>query len=138
MSKVTSKLQVTIPKALAVKYGIRPGDEVRWEEIHRGAVMVRASPGPLSPGAPAPGAMGGEGLVAEGVAAPALGRRGFLTARDLTLAERLAVFDAQTRRITHPEEVERAQERERARRRKVEKERGWSREDLYGDRGCPR
>jgi AbrB family looped-hinge helix DNA binding protein len=30
MSKVTSKLQVTIPKAVAAKYGIRPGDEVDW------------------------------------------------------------------------------------------------------------
>ena len=31
MSKVTSKLQLTLPKALAVKYGIRPGDDVRFE-----------------------------------------------------------------------------------------------------------
>ncbi len=30
-SKVTSKLQVTIPKALANRYGIRPGDEIGWE-----------------------------------------------------------------------------------------------------------
>lgn len=30
-SKVTSKLQVTIPKALADRYGIRPGDEIVWE-----------------------------------------------------------------------------------------------------------
>jgi bifunctional DNA-binding transcriptional regulator/antitoxin component of YhaV-PrlF toxin-antitoxin module len=28
MAKVTSKLQLTIPKLLAVKYEIRPGDEV--------------------------------------------------------------------------------------------------------------
>jgi bifunctional DNA-binding transcriptional regulator/antitoxin component of YhaV-PrlF toxin-antitoxin module len=28
MAKVTSKLQFTIPKALAVAYGIRPGDEI--------------------------------------------------------------------------------------------------------------
>jgi bifunctional DNA-binding transcriptional regulator/antitoxin component of YhaV-PrlF toxin-antitoxin module len=27
---VTSKLQVTIPKALAVEYGIEPGDDVEW------------------------------------------------------------------------------------------------------------
>ena len=32
MSKVTSKLQVTVPKTLAVRYGIRPGDEIRFEE----------------------------------------------------------------------------------------------------------
>jgi bifunctional DNA-binding transcriptional regulator/antitoxin component of YhaV-PrlF toxin-antitoxin module len=30
MSKVTSKLQVTIPKALATRYGIAAGDEVQW------------------------------------------------------------------------------------------------------------
>jgi AbrB family looped-hinge helix DNA binding protein len=30
MSKVTSKLQVTIPKALANQYGIEPGDEIDW------------------------------------------------------------------------------------------------------------
>ena len=32
MAKVTSKLQVTVPKALAVRYGIQPGDEIRFEE----------------------------------------------------------------------------------------------------------
>ena len=31
MAKVTSKLQVTIPKALADRYGLRPGDEIDWE-----------------------------------------------------------------------------------------------------------
>lgn len=30
MAKVTSKLQVTIPKKLANEYHIRPGDEVEW------------------------------------------------------------------------------------------------------------
>lgn len=30
MSKVTSKLQVTIPKQVADQYGIRPGDDVDW------------------------------------------------------------------------------------------------------------
>ena len=32
MSKVTSKLQVTVPKALAERYGIRPGDDIQFEE----------------------------------------------------------------------------------------------------------
>ncbi len=32
MSKVTSKLQVTIPKAIATRLGIRPGDEIQWHE----------------------------------------------------------------------------------------------------------
>ena len=31
MAKVTSKLQVTVPKAVAESYGIRPGDEIAWE-----------------------------------------------------------------------------------------------------------
>ena len=31
MAKVTSKLQVTLPKALADQYGICPGDEIDWE-----------------------------------------------------------------------------------------------------------
>ncbi len=30
MAKVTSKLQVTIPKAIADRYGIRPGDDLTW------------------------------------------------------------------------------------------------------------
>jgi AbrB family looped-hinge helix DNA binding protein len=30
MAKVTSKLQVTVPKAVAERYGIRPGDEIEW------------------------------------------------------------------------------------------------------------
>ena len=31
MAKVTSKLQVTIPKAIAREYGIEPGDEIDFE-----------------------------------------------------------------------------------------------------------
>jgi AbrB family looped-hinge helix DNA binding protein len=30
MAKVTSKLQLTVPKALASQYGIRPGDRVEF------------------------------------------------------------------------------------------------------------
>ena len=30
MAKVTSKLQVTLPKAIAVAHGIKPGDEIEW------------------------------------------------------------------------------------------------------------
>jgi len=30
MSRVTSKLQVTVPKVIAERYGIRPGDEIEW------------------------------------------------------------------------------------------------------------
>jgi AbrB family looped-hinge helix DNA binding protein len=31
MTKVTSKLQVTLPKAVAKQLGINPGDEIDWE-----------------------------------------------------------------------------------------------------------
>ncbi len=31
MAKVTSKLQVTVPKVLAERYAIEPGDEIEWE-----------------------------------------------------------------------------------------------------------
>jgi len=31
MSKVTSKLQVTIPKAIADQYDIKPGDEIEFQ-----------------------------------------------------------------------------------------------------------
>jgi AbrB family looped-hinge helix DNA binding protein len=30
MPKVTSKLQLTVPKAIADQYGIHPGDELEW------------------------------------------------------------------------------------------------------------
>ena len=30
MAKVTSKLQLTVPKAIAERYGIRPGDNLEW------------------------------------------------------------------------------------------------------------
>lgn len=30
MPKVTSKLQLTVPKVVADQYGIRPGDELEW------------------------------------------------------------------------------------------------------------
>jgi AbrB family looped-hinge helix DNA binding protein len=30
VSRVTSKLQVTVPKVIAERYGIRPGDEIDW------------------------------------------------------------------------------------------------------------
>jgi AbrB family looped-hinge helix DNA binding protein len=32
MAKVTSKLQVTIPKVLAKRHNIEPGDEVEWKD----------------------------------------------------------------------------------------------------------
>ena len=31
MSKVTSKLQITLPKSIATRFHIKPGDEIQWE-----------------------------------------------------------------------------------------------------------
>jgi AbrB family looped-hinge helix DNA binding protein len=45
MARVTSKLQVTIPKAVADRYGIRPGDEIEWVPAGEGIrVMPAARP----------------------------------------------------------------------------------------------
>ena len=45
MSKVTSKLQVTVSKALAERYGIRPGDDIRFEGAGEVMRVVPASAG---------------------------------------------------------------------------------------------
>ena len=43
MSKVSSKLQVTVPKAIAERYGIRPGDDIRFEEAGESVRVVPAN-----------------------------------------------------------------------------------------------
>ena len=43
MSKVTSKLQVTIPKVIAEQYGIKPGDEIEF--VPAGEVIRVVPPG---------------------------------------------------------------------------------------------
>jgi len=48
MSKVTSKLQVTLPKALADRFGIRPGDEIEWEAAGE---VIRVLPPGAAPAA---------------------------------------------------------------------------------------
>ena len=96
MSKVTTKLQVTIPKVIAEQLRIRPGDEVRWEVLARGALMV-----------------------AETAVRPRL-----------SPSERAALFR---------EMVRRQMERQRGRKWKRTKDRGWTRADLYEPpRGLPR
>lgn len=47
MSKVTSKLQVTIPKKVAEQYGIRPGDQVEF--VAAGEVIRVVPPGKEPP-----------------------------------------------------------------------------------------
>jgi AbrB family looped-hinge helix DNA binding protein len=103
--KVTSKLQLTVPKAIADQYGIRPGDELEWipaGESIRVELMRKAKSG-----------------------------------RELSAKERLALFDANTKWL---DELQAHELREaRAKGTRVTREtRGWTREDLYEDRGFPR
>ena len=43
MARVTSKLQVTIPKAIAVRYGIAPGTDLEWLEAGEAIRVVPPS-----------------------------------------------------------------------------------------------
>ena len=47
MAKVTSKLQVTVPKAIADQYGIHPGDEIEW--VPAGDTIRVVPPGRRAP-----------------------------------------------------------------------------------------
>jgi AbrB family looped-hinge helix DNA binding protein len=105
MGKVTSKLQLTVPKAIADQYGIRPGDELEW--------------------IPA-----GESIRVELVRKARAGQQ-------LTTEERLALFDANTKWL---DELQADQLKEaKAKGTRVTREtRGWTREEIYEDRGFPR
>jgi AbrB family looped-hinge helix DNA binding protein len=48
MAKVTSKLQVTVPKLIAEQYGIRPGDEIDWVAAGDVIRVVPSRPEPES------------------------------------------------------------------------------------------
>ena len=103
---MTSKLQLTVPKVIADKYGIRPGDALEW--------------------IPA-----GDSIRVE------LLRRKATAGQELTTEEKLALFDDNMAR------VDRLQERELkeavAKGTRITREnRGWTREELYEDRGFPR
>jgi AbrB family looped-hinge helix DNA binding protein len=88
MSKVTSKLQVTIPKAIADRHGVRPGDEVRFVSAGDTIRLEQSH-----------------------------------SAKSLSIAERLRLFDAATRR---------QRKRDAAWGRiPTPKDRGWTREELY-------
>jgi bifunctional DNA-binding transcriptional regulator/antitoxin component of YhaV-PrlF toxin-antitoxin module len=50
VAKVTSKLQVTVPKALAARYRLEPGAEVEWEA---GGDAIRLVPAGRRRGDPA-------------------------------------------------------------------------------------
>jgi bifunctional DNA-binding transcriptional regulator/antitoxin component of YhaV-PrlF toxin-antitoxin module len=48
VAKVTSKLQVTVPKALAVQHGIRPGDEIEWSSAGSALRVAPVQPRPAA------------------------------------------------------------------------------------------
>ncbi|HWZ79987.1 MAG TPA: AbrB/MazE/SpoVT family DNA-binding domain-containing protein [Candidatus Sulfotelmatobacter sp.] len=105
MPKVTSKLQLTVPKVIAEKYGIRPGDELEWTPA-------------------------GESIRVRRV------KNNEPTA-DLNIEERLALFDENSKWLDElqAEELRHWKSNER---RITRENRGWTREELYGDRGLPR
>lgn len=51
MSKVTHRLQVTIPGQVADRYGIRPGDDVEWHPAGA-SIQIVLRRGPVSPFSP--------------------------------------------------------------------------------------
>lgn len=106
MARVTSKLQLTVPKVIADQYGIRPGDELEW--------------------IPA-----GESIRVE------LVRRKAKAGQELSTEERLALFDANMARIDQLQARE-LKEAEARGERITRENRGWTREELYEDRGFPR
>src|SRR5438132_1657324 len=98
MSKVTSKLQVTIPKRVADQYGIKPGTEVEFEPAGQAVRMRIVREGEIDPDR-----------------AAALAR----------FKADEAYWDERFRKMREdgllPDEPP--------------KDRGWTREELYGDRG---
>ena len=104
MPKVTSKLQLTVPKKIADQYGIHPGDELEW--------------------IPA-----GESIRVE------LVRRKVKNGMLLSPEERVELFDEATKRRKKREQ---GLLKGRARPAPETGGRGWTREELYGNRGLPR
>jgi len=103
MSKVTSKRQLSLPKAIADLYNIRPGDELEWIPAGDAIRVVPAHPGEKA-------------------------------ARDLTLEEKLQLFDRNMARV---DKIQAAELRKAAKSRTRSQDRGWMREELY-TRGFPR
>lgn len=103
MPKVTSKLQLTVPKKIADAYGIRPGDALEW--IPAGA-SIRVQ----------------------------LARSKAKSGTSLSPQERVAIFDDGTRR-RRQREATLLDGKPRPEPEPPKGDRGWTREELYGDRG---
>jgi len=108
MAKVTSKLQLTVPKAIADQYGIRPGDELQWVAAGDAIRVMCKSTG---------------------------ARREKMRSVEERLRLFREMIERQRRRQATSETRDRAGDRPPEPRphepRPHETERGWSREDLY-------
>ena len=101
---MTSKLQLTVPKVIAEKYGIRPGDELEWTPAGE-SIRVR--------------------LVRN------------KTKTELKPDELLSLFDENTRWLDELQAQELKDSKDKDVR-LTRENRGWTREELYEDRGFPR
>jgi len=101
MAKVTSKLQLTVPKVIADQYGIKPGDQLDWVPAGDAIRVVLVNP-----------------------------RRGCVPLRSGEERLKLfrQMLERQRQREAHPPEAEAHRERPL---KPHEIARGWKREDLY-------
>lgn len=104
MPKVTSKLQLTVPKVIADEYGIRPGDELEWTPAGE-SIQVR--------------------LVRN------------KTKTELKPEDLLSLFDENTKWLDELQADELADSKTKGVH-LTRENRGWTREELYEDRGFPR
>jgi AbrB family looped-hinge helix DNA binding protein len=110
MAKVTSKLQLTIPKIIPEEYGIKPGDQLNW--VSAGDVIWV-------------------------IPAKSRGRRVPLLSVEERLKSFHQSLARQRRREAHPPKVKATGVPAERPPKPHEIERGWRREDLY-TRGGPR
>jgi AbrB family looped-hinge helix DNA binding protein len=89
MAKITSKYQVTVPKAIADRYGMRPGDDIDWVEA---GDVIRVIPA----------------------------------------GNRVAPHDRESQLRLFDQATERHRRRTSGHVTKQARNRGWTREDLYG------
>jgi AbrB family looped-hinge helix DNA binding protein len=110
MAKVTSKLQLTVPKVIADEYGIKPGDQLDWVPAGDAIRVI-----------------------------PAKSRRSRVQLRSVEERLKLfrQMVERQRQREINPPKLEESDDAAERPPKPHEIERGWRREDLY-TRGRPR
>jgi bifunctional DNA-binding transcriptional regulator/antitoxin component of YhaV-PrlF toxin-antitoxin module len=112
MAKVTSKLQLTLPKAIAVQYRIRPGDNLDWLPAGEAIRVIKRN---------------ASEAVEAATAAATLA---------VTIKERLQLFDQATAR-QRKRQAAAGRQSPRTRIQSSGQGRGWTREEIY-QRGLSR